>query len=74
MIRAFGNRTVAIWTVVAAALFLRLFRLSTPGKLIFDEIYYVDGARDYLDFGVEVSADKPEFIVHPPIGKWVIAL
>ena len=74
MIRAFGNRTVAIWSVVAAALFLRLFRLSTPSKLSFDEIYYVDGARDYLKFGVEVSASKPEFIVHPPIGKWVIAL
>lgn len=74
MIRALGNRTVAIWSVVAAALFVRLFRLSTPSKLSFDEIYYVDGARDYLKFGVEVSANKPEFIVHPPIGKWVIAL
>jgi dolichyl-phosphate-mannose-protein mannosyltransferase len=74
MIRALGNRTVAIWTVVAGALFLRLFRLSTPNKLIFDEIYYVDGARDYLKFGVEVSANKPEFIVHPPVGKWIIAL
>lgn len=74
MIRALGNRTVAIWSVVAAALFLRLFRLSTPDKLVFDEIYYVDGARDLLKFGVEVSANKPEFIVHPPVGKWVIAL
>lgn len=74
MIRALGNRTVAIWSVVAAALFLRLFRLSTPNKLIFDEIYYVDGARDLLKYGVEVSANKPEFIVHPPVGKWVIAL
>jgi dolichyl-phosphate-mannose--protein O-mannosyl transferase len=74
MIRALGNRTVAIWSVIAAALFLRLFRLSTPDKLIFDEIYYVDGARDLLKFGVEVTANKPEFIVHPPVGKWVIAL
>jgi len=74
MIRALGNRTVAIWAIVAGALFLRLFRLSTPNKLIFDEIYYVDGARDFLKFGVEVSANKPEFIVHPPVGKWVIAL
>ena len=74
MIRALGNRTVAIWLVVATALFLRIFRLGTPNKLIFDEIYYVDGARDFLQFGVEVSGEKPEFIVHPPIGKWVIAL
>jgi len=74
MIRALGNRTVAIWSVVAAALFMRLFRLSTPNTLIFDEIYYVDGAKDLLKFGVEVSANKPEFIVHPPVGKWMIAL
>ncbi len=74
MIRALGNRTVAIWSVVAAALFMRLFRLSTPNTLIFDEIYYVDGARDLLKFGVEISANKPEFIVHPPVGKWMIAV
>jgi dolichyl-phosphate-mannose--protein O-mannosyl transferase len=74
MIRALGNRTVAIWSVVAAALFMRLFRLSTPNTLIFDEIYYVDGAKDLLKFGVEVSANNPEFIVHPPVGKWMIAL
>jgi dolichyl-phosphate-mannose--protein O-mannosyl transferase len=33
----------------------------------------VDGARDYLKFGVEVTKGAPEFVVHPPVGKWLIA-
>lgn len=53
---------------------LRLFHLGLPKGLVFDEVYYVDGARDYLTHGVEVSGNVPEFIVHPPVGKWCIAL
>ena len=53
---------------------LRLFHLGLPKGLVFDELYYVDGARDYLAHGVEVSGSGPEFIVHPPVGKWCIAL
>ena len=53
---------------------LRLFHLGLPKGLVFDEIYYVDGARDYLAHGVEVTGSGPEFIVHPPVGKWCIAL
>jgi dolichyl-phosphate-mannose-protein mannosyltransferase len=53
---------------------LRLWHLATPKGLVFDELYYVDGARDYLNFGVEVKGLSPEFIVHPPVGKWCIAL
>lgn len=53
---------------------LRLFHLGLPKGLVFDEIYYVDGARDYLSHGVEVTGKAPEFIVHPPVGKWCIAL
>jgi dolichyl-phosphate-mannose--protein O-mannosyl transferase len=52
---------------------LRVFHLGTPKGLVFDEIYYVDGARDYLKFGVEVTKGAPEFVVHPPVGKWLIA-
>ena len=55
------------------AFLLRIFNLSTPKGLVFDEIYYVDGARDYLKYGVEVSKGAPEFVVHPPVGKWLIA-
>jgi dolichyl-phosphate-mannose--protein O-mannosyl transferase len=63
--------------VGAIALFglvLRLFNLGTPQGFVFDEVYYVDGARDYLAHGVEVTGDAPEFVVHPPVGKWLIAI
>lgn len=53
---------------------LRLFHLGLPKGLVFDEVYYVDGARDYLAHGVEVTGNAPEFIVHPPVGKWCIAV
>ena len=59
--------------IAIASLALRLINLSTPKGVVFDEVYYVDGARDFLKYGVEISGDKPEFIVHPPVGKWLIA-
>lgn len=60
--------------VIAIASFvLRIFNLGSPKGFIFDEVYYVDGARDLLKYGVEVNGANPEFIVHPPIGKWLIA-
>ena len=55
------------------AFLMRIFNLTTPKGLVFDEIYYVDGARDYLKYGVEVTKGAPEFVVHPPVGKWLIA-
>ena len=55
------------------SLALRLINLGRPKGFVFDEVYYVDGARDFLKFGVEVAGNKPEFIVHPPVGKWLIA-
>jgi dolichyl-phosphate-mannose--protein O-mannosyl transferase len=47
---------------------LRLWGLSRPGRIIFDETYYVTDARAYLDHGAE--DERP---AHPPLGKWVIA-
>ena len=55
------------------AFVLRIFNLGTPKGLVFDEVYYVDGARDYLKYGVELTDGNPEFVVHPPVGKWLIA-
>lgn len=51
---------------------LRVVNLGRINSFIFDEVYYVDGARDLLKFGVEVTGAKPEFVVHPPLGKWLI--
>ena len=60
--------------IAIGAFFLRVINLGTPKGFVFDEVYYVDGARDLLKYGVEVDGLKPEFIVHPSIGKWCIAL
>ena len=68
MIAALAPTLIAIFSLA-----LRLINLSTPKGFVFDEVYDVDGARDFLKFGVEVTGNKPEFIVHPPVGKWMIA-
>ena len=59
--------------IAIASFVLRIFNLGSPKGLVFDEVYYVDGARDLLTYGVEVNGSDPEFIVHPPVGKWLIA-
>ena len=59
--------------IALASFVLRIINLGTPKGLVFDEVYYVDGARDLLKYGVEVNGAQPEFIVHPPVGKWLIA-
>lgn len=60
--------------ILGISALLRIFRLGTPNEVVFDEVYYVDGARDLLANGVELTNGKPEFVVHPPIGKWMIAI
>ena len=59
--------------IAIAAFLVRIINLGSPKGLVFDEVYYVDGARDLLKYGVEVTGSNPEFIVHPPVGKWLIA-
>ena len=58
--------------IALASFVLRLVNLGSTKGYIFDEVYYVDGARDLLKYGVEVTGNAPEFIVHPPVGKWLI--
>jgi len=69
---------------------LRIVRLDLPRGRIFDEIYYACDAQNLLRFGVEAATasdpddpavaarceptGEPGFIVHPPLGKWLIAL
>lgn len=54
--------------VVGTATALMFMRLAEPSRIIFDETYYVNDARDFLDRGVEEG-----FVVHPPLGKIMIA-
>ncbi|HWG94022.1 MAG TPA: phospholipid carrier-dependent glycosyltransferase [Mycobacteriales bacterium] len=69
---------------------LRFLRLDLPAGRIFDEVYYSCDAQNLLRFGVEVATrsdpddasvaalceptGEPGFVVHPPLGKWAIAL
>ena len=64
---------LGIYAIAAIGFLLRIINLGLPKGLIFDEVYYVDGARDFLAYGVEVDGSQAEFIVHPPVGKWLIA-
>jgi dolichyl-phosphate-mannose-protein mannosyltransferase len=80
---------VALAVGVVAGL-LRFLRLDLPAGRVFDEIYYSCDAQNLLRFGVEAATrsdpddasvaalceptGEPGFIVHPPLGKWAIAL
>src|SRR2546430_10313759 len=60
--------------VTAIALILHLVGLSRPKGMIFDEIYYANEGQDLLYHGVEWdrSGDHAGYVVHPPLGKWLI--
>jgi dolichyl-phosphate-mannose--protein O-mannosyl transferase len=63
---------------------LRFIRLDIPRGKIFDEIYYACDAQNLMRFGVEqatkpnnpncIPTGQPGFVVHPPLGKWLIGL
>ena len=73
-------------TVLGGA--MRFWRLTRPGGhtlpntgkstqgLVFDEVYYAHDSWGLLKHGVETSGDGrgPGFVVHPPLGKWMMAL
>lgn len=105
-LRPAGERlstTLRLWgwiaplAVAAVAGVLRFVRLDHPGRLIFDETYYVKQAYSLLSMGYEgrwggedderadidvrFSAgdtsdltERPDNVVHPPLGKWLIAI
>ncbi len=55
--------------VVATAVATMVVRVGHPERIFFDEVYYVNDARDFLEYGVEDG-----FVVHPPLGKLLIAV
>lgn len=76
--------------LVAVASAVRFIGLDHPHELVFDETYYVKDAFTLSQLGYEGKwgddpnpgfvAGKPDFtteasyVVHPPLGKWIIAL
>ncbi|MFC0582042.1 dolichyl-phosphate-mannose--protein mannosyltransferase [Micrococcoides hystricis] len=81
-----GWAAFAVVTVVAGL--LRFWNLDYPGRLIFDETYYVKDGWALWNFGHEMKwpeepnpdfvagnpqpLDEPGYVVHPPLGKWII--
>ncbi|MEO9138888.1 MAG: phospholipid carrier-dependent glycosyltransferase [Jatrophihabitans sp.] len=67
--------------VLALAAFTRFYALGfPPGQNVipkngmnFDEVYYAVEAQEMLRYGYEDNRGYM-FIVHPPLGKWLIAL
>ena len=66
------------------AAILRFVNLGYPSGLVFDEVYYATEGQELLDHGVEWRTETDsagnvlnsygDFVVHPPLGKWIIAL
>lgn len=56
---------------------LRFYRLGEPARIYFDETYYAGDANSLLSHGVEWKLEEdpptPDFVVHPPVGKWALA-
>jgi dolichyl-phosphate-mannose-protein mannosyltransferase len=55
-----------------ATLISRLWHITYPHDLLFDEAYYPPEAHELLRWGHEYNRGYT-FIVHPPLGKWLIA-
>jgi dolichyl-phosphate-mannose--protein O-mannosyl transferase len=61
--------------IIGFALTLRLWRLNLPKGYIFDEVYYAKNAASLITDGVELNEQgAAEFVVHPPMGKWLIGI
>lgn len=60
----------AIITALAAA--TRFWNLGGPQNKVFDEVYYATEAQEILRYGYENNPGYI-FVVHPSVGKWLIA-
>ncbi|MGX7677976.1 dolichyl-phosphate-mannose--protein mannosyltransferase [Jatrophihabitans sp. DSM 45814] len=63
-----------LWTfvVTAIAAVTRFWALGFPHEKSFDEVYYATEAQELLRYGYEDNRGYM-FIVHPSVGKWLIA-
>jgi len=62
--------------VTLLAALVRLYNVDFPPGRIFDETYYATEAQGMLQHGVEWDLENnfAKYVVHPPLGKWCIAL
>ncbi|MBB3676595.1 dolichyl-phosphate-mannose--protein mannosyltransferase [Modestobacter versicolor] len=68
------RRLAAVLTALlgVATLVTRLWDIRYPADLVFDEAYYPPEALEVLELGYEYNRGYT-FIVHPPLGKLLIA-
>ena len=67
------RRAAVLTAVLGIATFVtRIWDIGYPGDLLFDEAYYPPEALELLRWGTEYNRGYT-FIVHPPLGKWLIA-
>jgi dolichyl-phosphate-mannose-protein mannosyltransferase len=72
---------LAVMILAGIARFWRITRpgghaLTTKKDLVFDETYYAHDSWTLLHHGVEANGPGtgPGFVVHPPLGKWMMAV
>ncbi|MEO7804356.1 MAG: phospholipid carrier-dependent glycosyltransferase, partial [Actinomycetota bacterium] len=69
--------TLALILVTAFGALIRFIRLTIPAGFVFDETYYAKDACLYLRLGQFVCHTEQateQSYVHPPLGKWLIAI
>ncbi|MFN2525734.1 MAG: phospholipid carrier-dependent glycosyltransferase [Actinomycetota bacterium] len=67
--------TIAASVISAFAFLIRLARVGDPGSIIFDELYYAKDSCWYVNVNSALCGiDYESTQVHPPLGKWLIAL
>jgi dolichyl-phosphate-mannose-protein mannosyltransferase len=71
---AWMSWSATAWVTVIAAL-TRFYHYGTPPGILFDELYYATEGQELLDHGVEwePTTNTGAYVVHPPLGKWLIA-
>ena len=72
---------IAITVLAGVARFWRITRpggvsMTNKNDLVFDETYYAHDSWTLLHHGVELNGPqtKAGFVVHPPLGKWMMAV
>lgn len=67
--------TIALAVITAIAGILRFVRLDLPKHIIFDETYYAKDACWYVNVSERIcEIGYEQTYVHPPLGKWLIAI